>query len=269
MSISSSQYPVILTIAGFDPGSGAGITANIKTIAAHGCFGVACITALTVQTTQGVTRVEPVAGKLIQETLNELAADFPVAAVHVGMLAGSEAAASLADFLDKHDCGPVVIDPVLRSSSGAVLLGEAGVEVLKTRLLPLATVITPNLEEAAALTGQTVETADQVSAAGRRLLEMGAKNVVITGGHSANKDNTDLVFMPDRPDERISGERIESRATHGTGCAYSSALACHLALGRDLITAAKLAKEYVRQAIQHAYPLGKGAGPVNHLFRLE
>ncbi len=267
MAFPLDSRPVILTIAGFDPSSGAGITADLKTIAAHDCFGAACITALTVQNTAGVSRVEPVEADLIRETLDKIASDMPIVAVRIGMLGSAGAANTVADFLNALPRIPVVLDPVLRSSSGASLLDQKGIEVLKRRLLSLALVITPNLAEAAELTGTKVTSLTEMKAAAAQLQGMGARNVVITGGHLTS--NTDLMRLESGHESEHEGRRIHSNSTHGTGCAFATALACNLAKGLDVVTAATAAKEYVRQAIEAAYPIGKGTGPINHLFRLK
>src|SRR5438552_6162222 len=174
--------PVVLTIAGFDPSSGAGITADIKTIAAHGCYGIAAITASTVQATEGVRRVVPAESDLLTQTVQELAADFQVSAVHIGMLGTGNIAASVADFLEAAKPPNIVLDTVLSSTSGTSLLDEPGICVLRERLLPLATVMTPNVAEAAALTGLDISEVEEMKQAAMRLHEMGAKGVVVTGG---------------------------------------------------------------------------------------
>jgi hydroxymethylpyrimidine/phosphomethylpyrimidine kinase len=262
--------PVVLTIAGFDPSSGAGITADIKTIAAHGCYGVACITALTVQSTQGVSRVQALPGKLVSDTLKELSRDVEIAAVKIGMLGSAEVVAAVSDFLSSAKLPNVVLDPILRSSSGARLLDPKGERVMSERLLGLATVITPNLEEAAALSGVPVTNLQEMKAAALRLHELGAANVVVTGGHLDKA--TDLLSFTHPnggiENEVFKAERQRSRSTHGTGCAFASALACHLALGRQLPEAVLLAKAYVAAAITHAQPLGRGTGPLDHLYRM-
>jgi len=262
--------PVVLTIAGFDPSSGAGITADIKTIAAHGCYGVACITALTVQSTQGVSRVEALPARLVSETLKELSRDVEIAAVKIAMLGSAEVVAAVCDFLEPGKPANVVLDPILRSSSGARLLEPKGEKLMGERLLPLATVITPNLDEAMALSGVAVTNLEEMKAAALRLHELGALNVVVTGGHLDKA--TDLLSFT-HPNGGIQtqvfkAERQRSRSTHGTGCAFASALACHLAHGRALPEAVLLAKAYVAAAITHAQPLGRGTGPLDHLYRM-
>jgi hydroxymethylpyrimidine/phosphomethylpyrimidine kinase len=263
--------PVVLTIAGFDPSSGAGITADIKTIAAHECYGIACITALTVQSTQGVRHVEGVDPKIIAETLQELVSDISVDAVHIGMLGNERVVAAVADFLSGAALPHVVLDPILKSTSGAYLLDSAGTEQLVKRLFPLAQVITPNLAEAAVLTGLVVTDLDQMRAAAARLHSLGAANVVVTGG-DFDKDGKaiDLLsFTTEQGAEQevFKAERQRSNSTHGTGCAFASALACHLAYGRGLPEAVLLSKVYISAAIASAYPLGHGVGPLHHLYR--
>jgi hydroxymethylpyrimidine/phosphomethylpyrimidine kinase len=260
---------VVLTIAGFDPSSGAGITADIKTIAAHECYGVSCITALTVQSTQGVRRVEGVDPKIIAETLQELLSDFAVEAVHIGMLGNEQVVKVVADFLAGARRPHVVLDPILKSTSGADLLDAAGTRLLIERMIPLAEVIAPNLDEASVLTGMAVTNLDQMRAAATCLHSLGAANVVVTGGHLEKAIDL-LSFTTPRgaQQEVFKADLQRSNSTHGTGCAFSTALACHLALGRGLPEAVLLAKVYVSAAISNAYPLGHGVGPLHHLYRV-
>jgi len=254
------QPPVVLSIAGYDPSSGAGITADIKTIAAHGCYGVSCITALTVQSTQGVARVEPVDGNVIAETLDRLAGDLDIDAVKIGMLGSAEAAEAVAAFLRRHSLDHVVLDPIIRSSSGADLITRDGLLVLKEQIIPLTTVITPNSDEAAALTGFAVTSPEEMKIALTCLHQLGAKNVIITGGHL--DPPRDVVSQQNRRLAVLKGKKIRTRSTHGTGCAFSTALACQLALGQNLLSAAKRAKRYVESALRKAPAIGKGIGPV-------
>lgn len=256
--------PVILTIAGFDPSSGAGVTADIKIAGAHGCFAVAGVTALTVQNTQGVKRVEPQSPNFVRQTLFVLADDFEFSAVKVGMLGDAEVARAVAMFLEQLQPKNLVVDPVLRSSSGADLLDEPGREVLVQRIFPLATVVTPNRDELGVLLSAPVQSEEQAQRA-KWLQTAGVRNFVVTGGD--HPENTDLLFLENGDQVQIPGERIESRNTHGTGCAFSMSIACHLALGLELELAAYRAKEYVREAIRHAPDVGKGHGPMDLLWR--
>jgi hydroxymethylpyrimidine/phosphomethylpyrimidine kinase len=275
----AEKPPVVLSIAGFDPSSGAGVTADIKTIAAHGCYGVGCITALTVQSTRGVRRVEATDPAVVTETLEELAADLDIAAVRIGMLGSAKVVKAVSDFLSNQSRSSsrrakarlpnIVLDPILKSSSGADLLDATGTKLLIDRLIPLADVVTPNVDEAFAITGIKVAELEEMKAAAAKLHELGAPAVVITGGH-LDKAIDLLSFTTKRgiEEEVFKAERQRSTSTHGTGCAFATAMACHLALDRGLAEAALLAKTYVTAAITYAHPLGKGTGPVHHLYRM-
>jgi hydroxymethylpyrimidine/phosphomethylpyrimidine kinase len=273
--------PVVLTIAGFDPSSGAGVTADIKTIAAHSCYGVACITALTVQSTAGVKRVELVDSALIAESLEELAEDLDISAVHIGMLGSGKVVKVVAEFLSgaptkgasksaaKARLPNIVLDPILKSSSGAALLDAAGTKMLIEKLIPLASVLTPNVDEAGVLTGMQVRDLDEMKAASAKLHEMGAAALVITGGHLDKAIDLLSFATPHGIEQEVfKAERQRSNSTHGTGCAFATAMACHLALDRGLAGAALLAKTYVTAAISNGQPLGRGTGPVHHLYRM-
>lgn len=264
-----SSPPVILTIAGFDPSSGAGVTADIKTIAAHGCYGVACITAMTVQSTIGVRRVRMVETEMVRATLEMLLEDVEISAVHIGMLGCEATVLTLSEVVEEHKLRNIVLDPILQSSSGAALLDQPGIVALKNKLLPLADVITPNVDEASALTGLKVTGEEEMKLAAAALHALGAQAVVITGGHLEKA--WDLLSQQEGTirQQTFPADRIRSNSTHGTGCAFSTSLACNLALGKDLPEAVSLSKAYVNGAIRSAYPLGKGTGPVNHLYRME
>jgi len=293
----SEKPSIVLTIAGFDPSSGAGVTADIKTIAAHACYGVACITAMTVQSTAGVKRVEPTDPALISDTLEELAADLDIAAVHIGMLGSAKVVKAVADFLSRPLAGRktdrpgksrlpnVVLDPILKSSSGADLLDAAGTRLMIDRLLPLADVVTPNVDEAAAITGLKVTDLEEMKAAAAKLHEMGVPALVITGGHLDKAIDLLSFTTTRRPEpaeekakeqgsvggieqEIFKAERQRSNSTHGTGCAFATAMACHLALDRGLAEAALLAKTYITAAIANGHPLGRGTDPIHHLYRM-
>jgi hydroxymethylpyrimidine/phosphomethylpyrimidine kinase len=261
--------PVVLTIAGFDPSSGAGITADIKTIAAHDCYGVCCITALTVQSTQGVRRVVGVDPKIILDTLRELASDLDIEAVHIGMLGNEQVVKAVAGFLDQSKLPHVVLDPILKSSSGADMLDAAGTRLMLEKLVPLAEVVTPNLSEASALTGMAVTNLDEMRKAAAGLHLLGAANIVVTGGH-LDKATDLLSFRTTHGTEQevFKADRQRSNSTHGTGCAFATALACHLAHGRGLPEGVLLSKAYVGAAIANAQPLGRGIGPLHHLYRM-
>jgi hydroxymethylpyrimidine/phosphomethylpyrimidine kinase len=267
------MQPVVLSIAGFDPSSGAGVTADIKTGAAHGCYLVTCVTALTVQNTLGVRRVEPVSGEVVAESLYELAQDFEISAVRIGMLGSGEVAEAVASFLETTKLPNLVLDPILRSSSGADLLDHRGFETLKSRILPLADLVTPNMAEAAALTGLEVGDLEQMHLAGQRLIALGARNVVVTGGHLAGRRAIDLLLCRAESggevfEEELAAGHIDSKSTHGTGCAFATSVACHLARGLRMPDAVAGAKNFVRGAIENAEPMGQGKGPMGLLWPL-
>lgn len=261
----------MLTIAGFDPSSGAGITADLKTIAAHGLYGIACITALTVQSTRAVVGVHPTAPEVITETLEELFADSPPAAVRIGMLASAPVARAVLRFLQARRVQRIVLDPILQSSSGVPLLDSEGFQVLKAELLPLAEVVTPNLHEASTLTGVEVCDLESMKLACQKLHESGARNIVLKGGHLAKPTDLLAESLPDwhLVFREFPGDRVDTPNTHGTGCAFASALACNLAVGMRLSDAVFMAKGYVASALQKAYAVGKGPGPINHLQALK
>jgi hydroxymethylpyrimidine/phosphomethylpyrimidine kinase len=207
--------------------------------------------------------------ELVSATLTELIADVDVAAVHIGMLASAPVVAAVVEFLESNQLENVVLDPILRSSSGKDLLDPAGRKLLKQKLIPLCTALTPNVDEAAVLTGLPVTDQDQMRAAAHALHKQGAGAVVITGGHLEKA--IDLLSFTTRrgiEQEVFKSDRQKSNSTHGTGCAFATAMACHLALGRGLPEAVLLAKAYVQAAIANAHPLGKGVGPVHHLYRM-
>jgi hydroxymethylpyrimidine/phosphomethylpyrimidine kinase len=265
MNPSNSAWPVVLSVAGFDPSAGAGIVADVKTFAAHNCYGVAAITALTVQNSLGVSSVHPVEPSLLRETILSLLADGRVKALKIGMLHSPAAAEVVGEILDSNPGLPSVLDPVVRSSNDVDLLSAAGVEFVRKHLLSRVTVATPNVAEAAALAEMPVENLESMKAAARKLIEFGARAVVVTGGHL---DKAIDVFFDGMNMESFVGDRIKPYNTHGTGCTFSSAVAANLALGRQLRDAVVLAKAYVVEAIRQAFPMGPGRIPLNHLYRL-
>ncbi len=257
--------PILLTIAGFDPSCGAGVAADLKTFAAHGCYGVAAITSLTVQNTQGVEAVHNTPSAELREQLEVLLKDCEIAAVKIGMLGNRGNAVAVSEFLDAHKFALVVHDPVMKSSSNSELLDSGGVKYVASELLKRANVITPNVPEAEILTGITIKDVADMEAAARKLVEMGARAVIVKGGHMEKA--TDVVF--DGKDmHQLGGDKVKLDNTHGTGCTFASALTAQMAAGRGLVEAATLAKAYVMKAIEKAYPVGKGRLPVDHFFRM-
>ncbi len=266
-----TQMQTVLTIAGFDPSSGAGVTADLMVFAAHGLFGTSCITGLTVQSTVGVRSTTAVSADVVRATLDCLAGDLPPAGIKIGMLTTAENVAAVSEFLaafrDEEGRVPVVLDPVLRSSSGRELLDAEAVAVMRERLLPLVDWVTPNLEELGVLTGREVKRREDMPEAALALKEMGWElNVLATGGHLNPPD--DLLVPAKGEMLWLPGEQMVSRSTHGTGCAFSSALLSRVVLGDGASDAAAMAKRYVAEAIRTAEPMGKGIGPMNNLWPL-
>lgn len=264
--------PVCLTIAGFDPSSGAGVTADLKTFAAFDVYGVAAVTALTVQSTLGVRGVEPVRPSLLRETLEYLAEDVRLAGVKLGMLASAGLVAEAERFLRARPelRTRVVLDPVLNSSSGVALLDAEGTALLREKLLRVVGWVTPNLDELSALTGVGVKTREQIAPAAERLAAHAARignselGIVVTGGHL---DQPEDYLLVDGRGEWLAGERVETVSTHGTGCAFSAAFVAGLAHGQPGREAAEAAKRYVAGALRVAYPIGQGHGPLHHFWQ--
>ena len=252
----------VLTIAGSDSGGGAGIEADIKTISALGGYGCTTITGLTAQNTLGVKAVHPVPADFVVLSMRAVLEDIGVDAIKLGMLTSEPIIRAVAANLPAGV--PLVLDPVMVSTSGAALLPDDAIAALISELIPKATLITPNLPEAAKITGLPVESEAQRIEAGHRLLNMGAKAALIKGGHGTGADLTDLLVTPGGV-VAITLPRIESRNTHGTGCTMSSAIATGLAQGLELEAAVRRARDYLQAAIATAPGIGAGHGPVNHL----
>ncbi len=256
--------PRVLTIAGSDSGGGAGIQADLKTFAAHRVYGLSVVTAVTAQNTRAVTAVHEIPAPVVGAQIEAVFDDIGVDAVKIGMLSGADIVREVARRLAARRGPPVVLDPVMVAKSGDPLLADEAVEALAGDLLPLASVVTPNLPEAARLTGLPVATEAERLAAARALAARGPA-VLLKGGHGAGRAVVDLLVEGSRV-RRYEHPRIETRSTHGTGCTLSSAVAARLALGEDLATAVGGAVRYLQGAIAAAYPLGGGHGPVDHLF---
>jgi hydroxymethylpyrimidine/phosphomethylpyrimidine kinase len=257
---------IALTIAGSDSSGGAGIQADLKTFAALGVYGASAITALTAQNTQGVTGIHDVPPDFIVAQIDAVFADLDVGAVKIGMLSQSAAIVSIAKALDRHKARNIVLDPVMIAASGARLLANDAVATLREELISRALLITPNLPEAAALTGAPIaKTEADMAAQAKQLLDAGARNVLIKGGHGEGPESVDLLIGPDL-NVRLAASRHPSRNTHGTGCTLSSAVAAGLAKSLDLAAAVRAAKDYVTAAIAAADKLdiGHGHGPLHH-----
>jgi hydroxymethylpyrimidine/phosphomethylpyrimidine kinase len=258
--------PVVLTIAGSDPSGGAGIQADLKAIEAGGAWAATAITAITVQTYRGVRRWEPVATDLVEAQIEAVLDELEVGVVKTGMLADVSIVVRVARLLRGRRC-LLVVDPVLRASSGEAL-GDAGVaDALREELLPIATVVTPNAPEAERLSGLRVRNAGEAERAGAKLLETGVAAALVKGGHLARDRATDVLVTRDKV-ERLEGEWIATTHGHGTGCTYASAIAARLARGKPLLEAVREAKQFTAEAIRHARPSGSRGGPVDALYGL-
>lgn len=261
------NYTRVLTIAGSDSGGGAGIQADLKTFSALGCYGMSVITALTAQNTMGVTGIHAVPPAFAAQQMAAVIGDIGVDAVKIGMLYSAELIESVAASLKQHRVTTIVLDPVMVAQSGDNLLQEEAVAALKRALVPMATVVTPNLPEAEVLLGRKIDGLDGMRTAARDLSKMGCRSVLIKGGHMHTSESSDVLFisaenrivvMPDR--------RVQTPNTHGTGCTLSSAIAAHLAKGLGIEAAAQRAKQYIADAIRAGavYRIGQGSGPVHH-----
>jgi hydroxymethylpyrimidine/phosphomethylpyrimidine kinase len=258
--------PTALTVAGSDSGGGAGIQADLKTFAAFGVYGTSAITAVTAQNTLGVTAASALSADLVTAQIEAVAGDIRLDATKIGMLATAAIVEAVAAAIKELDLPRVVVDPVMLAKSGDRLLDDAGVEMLKIELLPLALVATPNLPEAAALCGRSIASLDDARDAARRIHGMGPRAVVVKGGHREGERVVDLFFDGERMLE-FETARIHTRNTHGTGCTFASAMAACLALGRGLEDAVRDAQEYVAGALRHGLAIGRGIGPLDHFWR--
>jgi hydroxymethylpyrimidine/phosphomethylpyrimidine kinase len=260
--------PRVLTIAGSDSGGGAGIQADLKTFFALGCHGLSAVTALTAQNTVGVSGVHTAPPDFVLAQIDAVATDIGVDAAKTGMLASTEIVEAVADGIKAHGIEPLVVDPVFVSKSRDRLLEANAVAALKSRLLPLATIVTPNLFEAEGLLGWSeISTRNEMADAARALGDLGPRAVLVKGGHLPGDLAIDVLFDGHQITE-IEGVRFDSEDTHGTGCTLSAAIAARLAHGDDLLTAVHAGKEFVSGAIERALRIGKGYGPVNPGWRL-
>jgi hydroxymethylpyrimidine/phosphomethylpyrimidine kinase len=256
--------PIALTIAGSDSGGGAGVQADLKTFHAFGCFGTSAITAITVQNTRGVTGVHPVPIDTVRAQVRAVAEDLPPAACKTGMLATPELVRAVAASIREHALPHYVLDPVMVATSGDRLLEEAAERTILDELVPLAALVTPNLDEAAILVGQPIEDADGMRRAAEELVARGARAALLKGGHLAGEELVDVLF-DGREWHEWRRPKLHTRSTHGTGCTLSAGIAAGLAHGRPLRKAVEDALEFVQRAMKAAPGFGAGHGPLNHM----
>lgn len=263
----SKKYIPTLTIAGSDSSGGAGIQADIKTMSALGCYAMSVITAVTAQNTCGVVGVDPISPEIIEAQLLSVLEDIPPKSIKTGMLYDSSVIRTVAKILsEKAKNISIVVDPVMVATSGDSLLQNEAADCLKNELLPLATLVTPNIPEAEVLSGIQIESIEQADQAGAKLLELGVEAVLIKGGHSNSQQAIDILYTSDGAREIFRADRIDSNNTHGTGCTLSSAIASFLAREFSLVDSIKQAKEYLTAAIESGkdVQIGHGHGPVDH-----
>jgi hydroxymethylpyrimidine/phosphomethylpyrimidine kinase len=256
----------VLTIAGSDPSGGAGIQADLKTYAALGLYGTSVITALTAQNTTAVTGVFEVSPEFVAAQIDAVVTDIRPDAVKTGMLSSAAIIEVVAAKVQQHGLRNLVVDPVMVSKGGARLLQGDAVEALRTRLLPLAEVVTPNIPEAEALVGHPLGTDDEVRQAAVDIQAMGPRSVIVKGGHRPGNTVVDVLFDGEHFYD-YSGARVKTGSTHGTGCTFASAIAAYLAQGHKLPDAVRHAREYLQGALEHARAIGHGHGPVNHFWK--
>jgi len=258
-----------MTIAGLDPSGGAGILADIKTLSAFGCFATAAVTSLTFQNTQGVYGAVHESAETVRRQVEPVFDDLEVAAVKTGMLPTAEIIREVAHQMRKRQVSNLVVDPVVRSTSGYDLIDDEALHVLVKELFPLASVVTPNIPEAERITGQKIVAPDDMRIAAGAMVEMGAKAVLIKGGHFDDQERSvDHLFTKGKV-LTFDAERIRTTATHGTGCTLSSAISANLALGFDLETSVQISKRFVTEAIRTAPNIGNGHSPINHLVKID
>lgn len=261
------HYPCVLTIAGSDCSGGAGIQADIKTISALGAYAASAITAITVQNTCGVTGIHPVPPSYVKGQIEAVMTDIRPRAVKIGMINDVEIVQVIAESLKKFKPEFVVFDPVMVSTSGCKLMEDDAIEAITTLLMPLASIITPNLSETEVLTGKQIRNIEMMKTASRELLNYGCRAVLVKGGHLENGNMCDVLQLKDESEPHLfMAQKVESHNTHGTGCTLSSAIATFLALGNSMPEAVKQAKEYVYQGILSGKDvhIGEGHGPLNH-----
>lgn len=256
-----------LTIAGSDCSGGAGIQADIKTMSAHGVFAMSVITSVVAENTCRVIKIEDISVETVKAQIDAIYEDIEVNAVKVGMLSDSRIMEAVADKLIEYGAHNIVVDPVMYAKNGMALMSPDAIDTLIKRIVPIATVLTPNIPEAECISGAKISTVDDMRKACADIKCMGAKNVLIKGGHSDGAP-IDVLMTEQGEIIELSGKRINTKNTHGTGCTLSSAIASGLALGLSVEVSVKNAKEYVTEAIRHSLEIGKGHGPTNHFHML-
>ncbi len=264
----SKAVPIVLTIAGSDPSGGAGIQGDIKSIEANGAFAMSVLTAITAQNSVRFSSAIDLPIWMIESQFTTLIQDFKLSGIKTGMLSSKRIVKSIAKLLKKNPIPNFVLDPVMQSKDGTHLLNPEAIEALKKELIPLSTLLTPNIPEAEQLIGKNIRTLSEVEEAAKTIFKLGCRAVLIKGGHLLQSPGSDILFDGEKI-QHFKGEFIQTSNTHGTGCTYASAIAAHLARGETLETAISTAKHYVTEAIRYSISIGKGQGPTNHFYFLK
>ena len=267
MASRNSKHPVALTIAGSDPGGGAGLQADLKTFAALGVYGYSVITQVIAQNSWKVAEVEAVSPEMVEAQLDTLALEFTPRALKTGALANVDVVKAVARAIERLKLPAPVVDPVTVSSSGARLIGPKGERAIRKRLIPLAAIVTPNIPEAEGLADIQIDSDAAMRKAAKKILKLGARAVVIKGGHREDDGFATDLFYDGRNFVELKGPRIAGGGAHGTGCAFSAAIAAHLARGASLEDAVRGAKSFVTAALKHSFKLGKGRALLDHFAR--
>lgn len=262
------RYPSVLTIAGFDGSGGAGIQADMKTISALGCYATSVLTALPVQNTTGVRKIYPIPVEAVSDQIEAILDDVFPDAIKIGMVHTPELVETIVKTLGKYKKVPIVFDPVMVATSGHRLIEKETISTIVQQLFPIASVITPNMDEAAILAGMKVKTLDEMRTAGERIKTLGCNSILLKGGHQETQTITSLFLDQDHNFHAFHAEKFATQNTHGSGCTLSSAIASYIAQEKDLYSSVELAQNYVYEAIKHGRDVqtGKGNGPLNHFF---
>lgn len=254
-----------LTIAGFDSGGGAGMQADLKVFQERQIFGTCVLTALPIQNTCGVQKVYDLPLEAIKDQLAVIAEDFDIDVTKIGMLFSKEIIQLVSDFLKTVDFGPIVLDPVMVAKSGHALLKESAIQTLKEELLPLVTIVTPNIPEAEILANMSIQTKEDMVLAGQKIQQLGVKHVIVKGGHHIEGDlSEDVLVLDNQESYWLKNKRIDTKNTHGTGCTFSACMAAELGKGKSVLESVQIAKEYIQAAISDGIDVGHGHGPTNH-----
>lgn len=263
------EYNTVLTVAGSDSGGGAGIQADLKTITSLGCYGMSVITSLTAQNTIGVQAIEPISRDFVSQQFSSIVNDFSVKSIKIGMLHSTDIIDVVCEHLIKLEDIPIILDPVMVSTSRDILLKKEAIQSLKNKLFPLSTLVTPNVHEAEVLIGVPINSVRDMMLACEKIKELGVANVLVKGGDLESNESIDILLNSDNEFKEFGSRKIMTKNTHGTGCSFSSAIASNMSMGKTLENSISMAKTFITEAIMSGakYKIGHGNGPINHMWR--